>query len=126
MRRRVARPYGLTISVTRLASLIMAMAVLWMLYERLKDPATWRGFAASDESVAQPVENAPHEEQKTVETVVPGPNHQSEEELAAVQRMFEYVIDRSPLKPREMDAYWRLMALWGQFSSGTSPVSTMN
>ena len=55
MRRRVARPYGHSISVTRLASLIMAMAVLWMFYERMKDPATWRGLA-DEEPVGKSVE----------------------------------------------------------------------
>ncbi len=115
MRRRVVHPYGQTISVTRLASMILAMAVLWMLYERMRDPATWKMFAG-DEPAATPVEpseKVPHEDK---ETVVPGPNRKNEEELAAAQRNFEYVIDRAPLKSREMDAYWRLMA-WSRTES---------
>jgi len=108
MRRRIVHPYGQSISATRLASLVFAMAVLWMLYERMRDPATWKMFA-DEEPVAKPVESSekvPHEDK---ETVVPGPNHKNEEELAAAQRNFEYVIDKAPLKSREMDAYWRLM-----------------
>lgn len=119
MRRRVVHPYGVTISAPRIASLILAMAVLWMLYERMRDPATWRMFA-DEEPATNPVEKVPHEEKETVETVVPGPNHKNEEELAAAQRMFEYVIDKAPLKEREMDAYWRLMA-W----SRTEPLADL-
>ena len=107
MRRRVVHPYGQSISAARLASLILVMAVLWMLYERLRDPATWKMFAAVDGPATEPSVKVPHEFQ---ETVVPGPNHKNEEELAAAQRNFEFIIDKAPLKSREMDAYWRLMA----------------
>ena len=116
MRRRVARPYGHSISVTRLASLIMALAVLWMLYERMKDPATWR-VLADEEPVAKPVEKTLVAEK---ETIVPGPNHKNDEELVAAQRNFEFIIDKAPLKTREMDAYWRLMA-W----SRTEPLADL-
>lgn len=116
MRRRVVHPYGQSISATRLASLILAMAVLWMLYERMRDPATWKMFSSA-EPVANPVEKVSLSDQ---ETIVPGPNHKSDEELAAAQREFEYVIERAPLKSREMDAYWRLMA-W----SRTEPLADL-
>lgn len=116
MRRRVARPYGHSISVTRLASLVMALAVLWMFYERMKDPATWR-ILADEEPVAKPVEKTPVVDK---ETIVPGPSRKNEEELAAAQRNFEFIIDRAPLKTREMDAYWRLMA-W----SRTEPLADL-
>ena len=119
MRRRVVHPYGVTISAPRIASLILAVAVLWMLYERMRDPATWRMFANEEPATqsVEPSEKVPH---KVKETVVPGLNHKNEEELAAAQRNFEYVIDRAPLKPREMDAYWRLMA-W----SRTEPLADL-
>ena len=116
MRRRVVHPYGQTVSMTRLASMILAMAVLWMLYERMRDPATWKMFA-NEEPATKPVEKVPHEEK---ENVVPGPNHKDEDELAVAQRNFEYVIDKAPLKSREMDAYWRLMA-W----SRTEPLADL-
>ena len=116
MRRRVARPYGHSISVTRLASLIMAMAVLWVFYDRMKDPTTW-GVFADEEPAAKPIEKAPPADK---ETIVTGPNHKDDEELAAAQRNFEFIIDRAPLKSREMDAYWRLMA-W----SRTEPLADL-
>ena len=106
MRRRVPRPFGQSVSITRLASLIFAMALLWMLYGRMRDPATWR-FLAKDEPDPKSIAKVPAEFK---ETVVPGPNHTNEDELAEAQRNFEFLIDRAPLKSREMDAYWRLMA----------------
>ncbi|MBC8114493.1 MAG: hypothetical protein H7062_08960 [Candidatus Saccharimonas sp.] len=109
MRRRVVHPYGQSISPTRLASLILAVAVLWMIYERMRDPATWKMFADGEPAIqpVEPSEKVPHE---VKETIVPGPNHKDEDEMVAAQRNFEYVIDKAPLKSREMDAYWRLMA----------------
>ena len=119
MRRRVVHPYGVTISAPRIASLILAVAVLWMLYERMRDPATWRMFA-NEEPAIQSVEPSEKIPREVKETVVPGPNHKDEDELAAAQRNFEYVIDKAPLKEREMDAYWRLMA-W----SRTEPLADL-
>ena len=116
MRRRVVHPYGQSISATRLVSLIMALAVLWLLYTRLKDPATWKAFAKEDPA-SKPAENAPP---ALKETIVPGPNHKNEDELSAAQHDFEYIIDKAPLKSREMDAYWRMMA-W----SRTEPLADL-
>ena len=108
MRRYTARPYGGSVSGMRLVSMLMAMLVLWMLYNRLKDPTTWRAFADDKEPVAaQAVTETPTDSEQ--ENIVPGPNDLDEDEVASIQEMFELVTDKVKLKPREMDAYWRLM-----------------
>ena len=106
MRRYTARPYGGSVTGMRLVSMLMAMLVLWMLYNRLKDPTTWRAFADDQEPVAaQAKEETPSEPER----IVPGPNDLDEDEVASTQELFEMLTDRAPLKPREMEAYWRLM-----------------
>ena len=110
MRRKTAHPYGQSISGIRLVSMLMAILVLWMLYHRLKDPATWKGFASDDDSSVTKLEAATSAEP---EYLVPGPNDQDESEVADIQELFEFVTDRAPLKSREMGAYWRLMD-WGR------------
>ena len=105
MHRRIARPYGQSVTGVRLVSMLMAVLVLSMLYSRLKDPATWRAFA--DEGPAPSVSELTTG--PVSETVVFGPNDLDAGELEAAGKLFELVIDRAPLKPREMDAYWRLM-----------------
>ena len=90
----------------RLASMLMALVVLWALYERLKDPGTWRLLV--DERPT-PADRSETSRPEVLEPIVPGLNDQDESEVAAIQDLFERVIDRAPLKPREMDAYWRLM-----------------
>lgn len=106
MRRRTAHPFGHSTSGMRLVSMLMAILVLWMFYERLKDPATWRGIINDRElKAATPPADAP----SAPENLVPGPNDLDPDEFAAIQDQFEAIDDRAPLKPREMDAYWRLM-----------------
>ena len=107
MRRRIARPYGQSTSAMRLASMFMALVVLWALYYRLKDPATWRMFV--EEKKGQASTQAEPLMEPVTEELVPGPNDLDEAEVAAMQPLFEMVTDRAPLKPREMDAYWRLL-----------------
>ncbi len=106
MRRYTARPYGGSVSGTRLLSMLMAILVLGMLYNRLKDPHTWRAFADDKEpAAAQVVAETPSE----LENIVAGPNDLDEDEVASVQDLFEMVTDKTPLKPQDMHAYWRLM-----------------
>lgn len=106
MRRHTAHPYGGSVSGMRLVSMLMAMLVLWMLYSRLKDPTTWRAFADDKEPVAtQTADETPSEPER----IVPGPNDLDEDEVASIQEQFELVTDKTELKPREMEAYWRLM-----------------
>lgn len=104
MRRHLARPYGQSVTVMRLASMVMALVVLWALYERLKLPETWQILV--DGKSPQPTKTIPATE---TETLVSGPNDRDAAESAAIETLFDFVTDRAPLKSREMDAYWRLM-----------------
>ena len=45
MSRRLARPYGTSISATRAVSLVFMLAVIYLLYDRFRDPATWKWLA---------------------------------------------------------------------------------
>ena len=106
MRRYSARPYGGSVTGLRIVSMLMAILVLWMLYNRLNDPATWRAFADDKEPASAQLPTGIPSAQ---ETIIPGPNDLDEVEVASIQELFELVTDKSPLKSREMDAYWRLM-----------------
>lgn len=114
MRRHRSRPYGLAPRPTRIVGLLMALGVLWLLYDRFRDPATWKVlFDLKDDAVvnAQVGEQAPAPAAAApvAEVIEPGPNDTDEEEVADAAASFELVADRAPLKPREMHAYWRLM-----------------
>src|SRR5262245_37741020 len=107
MRRNSIRPYGQSMSGMRLISMLMATLVLWMLYDRLKDPPTWRAIA--DDREIRPAKEPRPEAAERIENLVPGPNDQDQDEVAKVNQLFDAVTDRAPLKPREMEAYWRLL-----------------
>ncbi len=107
MRRTTIRPFGQSTSAMRLASMLMALLVLWALYARLKDPATWQIFV-EEKGKATAIQNETSAETEP-EQLALGPNDQDEAEVEAIQELFELVIDRAPLKSREMNAYWRLM-----------------
>ena len=53
-RSRRARPFGRAVPASRLVSLGFAVAVLWLVYDRARDPGTWRFLApdAGAETVA--------------------------------------------------------------------------
>lgn len=106
MRRKTVRPYGQSGSGMRLISLLMALAVLGMLYERLKDPATWRALADDQEPPPRQTERKPDE---SPEIVVPGPNDLDDEEFAKAQELFEMLVDNAPLKSREYGPIWKLL-----------------
>ena len=112
MRRRVARPYGQTVSPARLLSLLFAAVLLWVFYERAKEPENWRWLAgdAGPQAAAEPAAgpeavSAP----PAPETIVPGPDDRDAREAETVIGLLELVRDRTPLKPGEMAAYWRFM-----------------
>lgn len=125
MHRTRPHAYGISVRPTRMLSMLMVIVVLWMLFDRVKDPATWRVLldakedvpiaaaqdtaSAATSSEARPVEGA---------VVVPGPNDLDEQEAAQAQEMLQLVSDKTPLKPREMHAYWRLMT-WSRTASFT-------
>jgi len=85
--------------------MLMALLVVGMLIYRLKDPGMVTAFADEREPEASTVV-APAGD---TDAVVPGPNDLDEEEVAAIEKEFEKIIDRAPLKSREMTAYWRLL-----------------
>lgn len=118
MRRRVARPYGHSVPPTRMFSLLMALVVLGLIYQRAKDPHVWRWLTnesrADSEIVAQdmpPTESlAPRPSPLvTDENLVPGPNETDTDELAKLQSNLKAVQDRQPLQDFDMPAYWQLM-----------------
>ncbi len=109
MRRRVVRPFGSSIPASRAISLLFALAIIWMLYTRMGDPATWRwaGYAEDPEpgtAQAPAPAAAPKEE-----LVIPGPNDLDAPELADFKTKLELVTNKAPLRPREMLLYWQLM-----------------
>jgi hypothetical protein len=107
MHRRLARPYGSSVPATRLFSLLFALVLIWMLYERMRDPNTWVWLAnANDDAPALPAPAEP----AAPETIVPGPNDLDADELAEFRNQTPLIADRAPLKAREMPMYWQLMA----------------
>ena len=116
MRRFRSRPYGQSVRPSRLVSMLFAVAILWMLYERFRDPSTWRSLLdlKDDTTVAAAVEPAAIPEDP--EVIAPGPNDLDEEEVARSKERLDLVTDKTPLKPREMHAYWQFMQ-WSQTES---------
>lgn len=113
MRRRQIRPYGVTVRPTRMVTYVIAIAVLFMLYGRVRDPNTWQVLldlpkeaAAAEAPPAAPAAAAAAE---APEVIVPGPNDLDEEEVAKAAKAFELVTDKTELRPRDMFAYWQLM-----------------
>lgn len=112
MRRRTVRPFGSSIPTSRALTMLVGLAVLWVLYDSIRQPAAWNWLAASeDDMLAQaplvPVVNP--DQAPWVETVVPGPNDLEPEVLADFHSRDELILDRTALRPREMIAYWQLL-----------------
>lgn len=113
MHRRIVRPFGSSIPATRAISMLFALAVLWVLYDNVRQPATWRWLATrnDDENTVTGVQAGPvRDEEPLQETVVPGPNDLDPEAMAEFKSREELITDRTELRPREMIAYWQLMA----------------
>ncbi len=118
MRRRLARPYGASLTTMRLMSLIMAIGVLGMLYQRVKDPSFWgwlatEGRADTTADVSEkPASKTDASNEKLVaasETIIPGPNEMDPDELIKLRSNLKAVTDRRPLEPYEMPAYWQFL-----------------
>ena len=116
MPRRVVHPYGQSIPITRAFSLLFALAILGMLYERMRDPVMWRwlaneGFAAdaAPNPVQQPAPQPP-------EKIVPGANDLDPNAVAEMNDLLSVVRDKEELLGQEMPAYWRLMK-WARSQS---------
>ncbi len=121
MRRHLAHPYGQTMSSSRVMSLLMALAVLWMMYSRFKDPATWawmtsENLDADKAAVVQKPKSPDSAKPLPSEEVVPGPNEEDADELVKLRKSLEVIEDKRPLQPHEMPIYWRLMA-WSRTRS---------
>jgi len=89
--------------------MLVGLAVLWFLFDTLRQPANWNWLSANEDSVAAVAAGAGGAQAPFVETVVPGPNDLDPEVFADFQSREELITDRSALRPREMIAYWQLL-----------------
>ncbi len=109
----------------RLMAMITFLIVLAMIYQRARDPATWRWLAdentdgaqsaAGPPDVARPAPDAKPPGERP-ETIIPAPIDTDPAEKQAAARLFEAVTDKTPLSVTEMPAYWRCMQ-WARAQS---------
>ncbi|MES2793460.1 MAG: hypothetical protein V4719_27860 [Planctomycetota bacterium] len=122
MHRKIVRPYGQSITSTRALSLLMMLALLWMLYDWTRNPVTWKWLATAKEVQAEdsavPSEIAKDRKRRAPakEVIVPGPNDLDPDAVKDFQRRKELLSDRTELRPREMMLYWDLMK-WSRTES---------
>lgn len=111
MRRPIARPYGQSISFSRALSLLMMLAVLWVLYDWARRPATWQWLATARENRPGTIPAVAGDSARPgpPEVIVPGPGDRDPVEFQEFRARRELISDRAPLRPREMPLYWRLM-----------------
>lgn len=104
----------------RILSMLLLLAVLYMLIVRARDPNTWRWFAA--ETNADAVADAPAEpnsqpkaanqttEQPGPELAAKGPTDEDPEEQAAIHDEFQAITDKTlQIQEEEMFAYKRVV-----------------
>jgi hypothetical protein len=118
MRRHQVRPYGQSINSSRTLSLLMSLALIWMLYSWVRQPATWAWLAENNDEPVH-VANIPHVEvtpgaipagvKEEKENIVPGPNDLDPAQMKEFKAKLELLTDRAPLRIREMGLYWKLM-----------------
>lgn len=118
MRRKTVRPFGSSIPASRAFSMLIGLAVLWVLFDTLRQPTNWNWLAANEDQGAVSPVVGPIDGSKTpfVEKVVPGPNDLDPAVMADFQSREELINDRSALRPREMIAYWQLLG-WSRSQS---------
>lgn len=109
MRRSAVRPFGVSVRPTRLLSMLAVIVLLGVMYERTKDPAMWQRLLDLNDEAPLAIPLPQPQSAPFTESITPGPNDTDESEVAASKELFELVVDRMQLKPREMHAYWRLM-----------------
>lgn len=119
MRRHVARPFGQSISATRVFSLIGLLILVWTLSGWVKNPAIWSWIAKSDgelqaTEVVQPT--GKESVSDVANAVVPGPNDKDPAEAQNLKSILDLVTDRAPLRTGEMPIYWKLMG-WSRTES---------
>ena len=108
----------------RLVSMLVMLAVLGMIYNRAKDPKTWRWFADDSEPELAQVdvkEKAPagkpdKPEKPWTETIVEGATDTDAEEMEEAHKEWDAISDRTPLDGTEMAAYWRFFK-WSRAQS---------
>jgi hypothetical protein len=109
MARRVVHPYGQTTPPSRVFSLLLALAVLVVIYDRARDPATWVWMTGDQALADVGAEAGAPAGSQVPETIVPGPNDTDPAAVAEMEELLKAVRDRRPLEGREMFAYWKLM-----------------
>ena len=107
MRRHTVQPYGQGTTLSRLGSMLMVLAVLAALYSRLRDPDSWSFLIEDRNATAQ--ESTRESPEPVPEEIVEGLNDLDADEVESARKQFEFLVDRIPLKSREMNAYWKLM-----------------
>ncbi len=123
MRRRTVRPFGSSIPASRAFSMLIGLAVVWVLFDTMRQPDHWNWLAANEaEATAPPIATAPStgqvkpEKPSFSETVVPGPNDLDPAVLAEFVSQDELITDKAELRSREMIAYWELLS-WSRSQS---------
>ena len=110
MRRRTVRPFGSSISASRAMSMLVGLAVLWVMYDTIRQPATWGWLAAGEDDLLAQAPVAPAAGAELLdENVSPGPNDLDPEALKHFQEIAELITDKTKLHSREMMAYWQLL-----------------
>lgn len=123
MRRRRVRPFGSSIPVSRAFSMLIGLAVLWVLFDTMRQPAHWNWLAA-DEGEAVSLATGPASQAGKANTpqpayqeiVVPGPNDLDPAVMAEFASREELITDKAELRSREMIAYWDLLG-WSRSQS---------
>jgi len=124
MRRRRVRPFGTSIPASRGFTMLIGLAVLWVLFDTMRQPSHWSWLAADEGEVASasvgptaPGEKPAASQPPTLqETVVPGPNDLDPAVKAEFDAREELITDMTKLRPREMLAYWDLLR-WSRTQS---------
>lgn len=112
MRRR-ARPFGYTTPTPRLFSMLLGIAVLWMLYERVREPDFWNWFL---DGAGQPqvMAEAPAADAKAPAAPAPRPakprrSYPPVEVPIELKELLSQARDRKPLELRDQAMYMGLM-----------------
>lgn len=90
----------------RLAMMVTLLCTLGLMIYRARDPATWSWLVPPAQREAEPQAAA---ETPFQETIRPGPTDKSDDEQLLTRRQLQAVLDKTPMQPEEMPAYWRLM-----------------
>ena len=119
MRRRIARPFGSSITAARAFSLILLLGVLWLLYNSISRPETWKWFADDQPQAALVTTTPVDPNYKPI--LIDGVTDLDEQEITEFDSKKSLITDRTPLRGHEMDTYWQFM-VW----SCAQPFSEMH